>query len=302
MKSQRQASINYDATMKILVGSKSPIFFELLNVAPYKKEIHAEFSSPINRRIDYLSYHQGKTSRDNSVVHIEFQSSKEADMNWRMLEYYCLIAEKTGLREKYDKNLHQYVIYVGADNVSMPDSIENDNIRYNFKYFDARKIDPTSRLLRSGAIYDKILGVLCQSSLNDAQWKVVLEALVSESHRSMTDARDACALLLAILSVRPISDKARYKLRSILMEIDVERSPLLQEIAVKWTESGRDRHARDILSKEFRRRGLVPSAAAEAMFDNLSADEADAHYELLRDGTEPGLVMDTIIATYGLKP
>jgi hypothetical protein len=87
----------------------------------YKRVLNSVFPSTKERRVDLLL-----ELEDNSILHIEFQTSNDKDMLYRMLEYYSLI--KSHFK---DRSLYQKLIYLGEDECNMKKRLVNNFVSHN---------------------------------------------------------------------------------------------------------------------------------------------------------------------------
>ncbi len=69
------------------------------------------------------------------VLHIEFQTKNDAEMVYRMAEYWAM------LLRSYKIPVKQYVIYIGEEPVTMPTSITNGSSYYNYSLISIATID-----------------------------------------------------------------------------------------------------------------------------------------------------------------
>ena len=89
-----------------------------------------EFAKIETRKADVL------VKTDEKIIHIEFQTQTDSKMLLRMLRYYSEI------KFRYpDKEVFQYVIYIGKYNTSMNYKLKEHNIEYNYELIDMKKID-----------------------------------------------------------------------------------------------------------------------------------------------------------------
>ncbi len=58
------------------------------------------------------------------IIHIENQSANQTDMEYRMAEYKILLARE------FKQRIHQYLIYVGAERMTMPDVLIINDLSY----------------------------------------------------------------------------------------------------------------------------------------------------------------------------
>ncbi len=92
---------------------------------------------------------------DNSVLHIEFQSTNDPDMPIRMLNYYA------ALKKRYKQLIvHQALIYVGDEPLRMAGEFRELENVIKYRLVDIRDI-PCQELMESNSSGDKALSVLC---------------------------------------------------------------------------------------------------------------------------------------------
>ena len=75
-------------------------------------------------------------SIDNKfILHIEIQNNNDLNMPIRMLRYYTDIKMVSNLPVK------QFVIYIGKNRVTIKNTINEENINYQYTLIDMKKID-----------------------------------------------------------------------------------------------------------------------------------------------------------------
>ena len=89
------------------------------------------------------------------LLHIEIQNNNCAKAPHRMLRYCTDIAlEWPGFE------IEQYLIYIGKDNLTMPDGIINKRLDYHYHLIDMHRID-CEHFLQPGNPNALILAILC---------------------------------------------------------------------------------------------------------------------------------------------
>jgi len=108
--------------------------------------IDTEFQRIELRRADILA----KTP--SFLLHIELQSSYDKKMPYRMLRYYL------DIRNFYEKEIKQFVIYLGKGN--LPNEINEENLKFRYNLVDIKKVD-CEVFLNSNVPESLVLAVLC---------------------------------------------------------------------------------------------------------------------------------------------
>lgn len=99
------------------------------------KDIDNDIQKTIERRPDVLKLVDFKNKKENYLLHIEFQTKNETDMNVRMLEYYAM------LFHKYNVSIKQYVVYIGEAKLNMADFVKYDKINFSFDIINLSETD-----------------------------------------------------------------------------------------------------------------------------------------------------------------
>src|SRR5690349_15290450 len=89
------------------------------------------------------------------LFHLELQSTNDAEMPRRMLEYYCL------LLDEYHEPPLQQVLYMGSEPVRLANGIQHEARQFRYRVVDMRELD-SAPLLESASISDNMLAILCR--------------------------------------------------------------------------------------------------------------------------------------------
>src|SRR5579871_1859461 len=108
---------DYDATLKILLRGPASRTLRELTGTTVEKWLDVELRKTQNPRLDLL----GQTP-DGALVHLELQSSNDAEMPLRMAEY-CL-----GVYRHFRKFPHQLLLYVGQPALSMDSEFRGPDV------------------------------------------------------------------------------------------------------------------------------------------------------------------------------
>src|SRR5690349_20117645 len=73
----------------------------------------------------------------SEIIHIEFQSSNDATMQWRMLEYYVETVRLHGTGpDDATTVVRQFVVYVGKGRMSMLNRLSHPGLQFSFHLID----------------------------------------------------------------------------------------------------------------------------------------------------------------------
>ena len=150
-------------------------------------KIPTSFSRTKEKRSDFAI----KVSRQNEephIVHIEFQSKDDKNMDKRELGYFL------DFYWEYNLNVVQYVIYLGKGKPTMPTEITLPNINFRYNVIVMNEID-VDLFLNSDNPHEIVLAVLCKYERKQAPKiiKQILEKLrvktqnERELHEYVTD-------------------------------------------------------------------------------------------------------------------
>ena len=135
--SKKKDSQRYDKIFKENIEELIIPFAEkLLNINPENLvKITFDVQSTIERKPDFLGPVVHKNSNKDYILHIEFQTTDEKEMNYRMHEYYGM------LLRKYKLNTHQYIIFIGEGKATMERKIERKNLSFAFDVINMQDFD-----------------------------------------------------------------------------------------------------------------------------------------------------------------
>ena len=111
---------------------------------------NVELPAVQNRRADML----GETA-DGTLVHIELQSTNQAGMALRMLEY------ATAIHRQFGRFPRQVVLYVGGAPLRMRGKIKSPQLDFSCKMLDIRELD-SEPLIASRRVEDNVIAVLAR--------------------------------------------------------------------------------------------------------------------------------------------
>src|SRR5947208_3261046 len=115
----------YDINLKLLLRTSSSAAIRKLTGVEIVKWLDAELPKVQNLRLDLLG-----EAADQSLIHIEIQSSNDSRMPLRMAEY-CLAVYR--LHARFPR---QILVYVGAAAMSMPGELRGPDVHFRYETID----------------------------------------------------------------------------------------------------------------------------------------------------------------------
>lgn len=139
----------YDLVVKDLFQRDHPSLLDQLTAGVTVKEVlSGELARVEERRADLVLL-----LADDTILHIEFQSTNDRDMPYRQ-GIYCLL-----LGQKYRRKVRQVVLYVGEAKMQMADHADLGENRISYTLMDIRELD-AEKLMASGRPGDLALAML----------------------------------------------------------------------------------------------------------------------------------------------
>ena len=108
-----------------------------------------------DRRADLVARVQDAKTSEPYLLHIEIQNNNDSRMAHRMMRYYNDIR-----LSGFEETLRQYLIYIGKEQLTMPDGIDELGLHYQYQILDMRQIDCES-LLQQDTPDALVLAILC---------------------------------------------------------------------------------------------------------------------------------------------
>ncbi|MDW8157747.1 MAG: hypothetical protein RML72_02580, partial [Bacteroidia bacterium] len=112
----------FDTTIKQLFLPTLPSFAKKafqLDIQNFQ-EINPQLPTTLQRNPDFLA-HIELANHQNALLHVEFQAQNHPQIHARMLEYLAL------LFRKYTLPIYQFVLYLGNEPLTMPNSLSLPN-------------------------------------------------------------------------------------------------------------------------------------------------------------------------------
>jgi len=223
---EKNESFIYDRSLRELFGEVPKTLIKLLINKEIKEILDISFPKVEERKVDLLT-----RLEDNTLFHLEIQSTDDKTMPIRMLQYTSLIYEK------YKQFPKQLVLYVGNKKIKIKNGINTKELVYNYEVRDIREFD-CSILIQSEDIADNIIALLCDIKDIDRFFKVLNQKLENFSPKKR---EDYLRKLFYLMKLRPNIHK-EYKIKTkeskMPFVIDLADDPVYQEGLEEGIEKG----------------------------------------------------------------
>ncbi|HXQ25987.1 MAG TPA: hypothetical protein VN822_06240 [Candidatus Acidoferrales bacterium] len=245
---------DFDGALKDVFQQDRPTLLTLLTRGLAVKEfLNVELPKVQERRVDLVL-----SLEDGSILHIEFQSTNDRNMAYRMVEYWPLI------KRRFKRPLRQVVLYVGQARPAIVNRLEEDDLQFSYGVMDIREIE-AELLMKSGNHGDLALAVLAGGG--DARLRDILHqaAAVKGSRRDQLLAK-----ILVLSGLRGIAGKVEWELKRMGVVIDVTKNPVLmrwrREALAEGEALGEARGMSKVLHEQLETKfGPLPKWAADRM-------------------------------------
>ena len=245
---------DFDGALKEVFQQDRPTLLNYLTRGLAVKEfLNVELPKVQERRVDLVL-----SLEDGSILHIEFQSTNDRNMAYRMVEYWPLI------KRRFRRPLRQVVLYVGQARPAIANRLEEDDLRFSYGVMDIREIG-ADVLMKAGNHGDLALAVLAGGG--DMRLREILQqaAVVKGLQRDRLLAK-----ILVLSGLRGVAGKVQWELRRMGVVIDVTKNPVLMrwrrealaEGEVLGEARGMNKLLHELLETKF---GPLPKWAADRM-------------------------------------
>jgi hypothetical protein len=268
----------YDATLKLLLQASSPETLRALTGTAVERWLNVELPKVQNPRIDLL----GETA-DRGLIHIEVQSTNDAQMPLRMAEY-CL-----AIYRLHGRFARQIVVYVGNGRLSMAAELSGPAGHFKYDLIDLREVDNTS-LLASRAVSDNVVALLCRSAGTKALRRVLGRIAGMEPDQRVVHLQS----LFVIAGLRGWEDVLEREAKTVPLMIDImenkvlgrERRKGIEQGLEQGLEQGRLQEGLTLLRRQMEKKfGPIPAWAEERLSKAAIPEIEDLAVRLLDTAT-----------------
>jgi predicted transposase YdaD len=172
---------------------------------------------------------------DPFILHLEIQNANDGQMAVRMLRYL------TDIHLAYPGHrLHQCLVYIGAERLSMASGLDSPQLRYHYDVVDMRTIDYRT-LYASDQPDALVLAILGDFGDDDPQAVVVrlLEKLRRLTEPDEGRLRECLSMLEILADNRHLN--VNIQEAYAMLQIDIERLPSYQKGLEKGLEQGMEK-------------------------------------------------------------
>ena len=195
----------YDTALKSLLRRGTESLLALASVEVDRWH-NVELPEVRNRRVDLL----GETAA-GGLIHIELQSTHDATMALRMMEYSSAVWRQFG------RFPEQVVLYVGEQPLRMAGELNWPNFSFACRIADIREFDG-EKLLASPQLEDNIISILAKVKDHRAAVRRILSSIVSGKPENRSSAVSTFLILAGLRKLEA------------LIEQEASQMPLLDDI------------------------------------------------------------------------
>jgi hypothetical protein len=215
-----------DITSKVLLKRMAADMANLLlnlDVEPDSVELlETEKERVEQRRADLVIRARPRQSQEKVILHIEIQNNNQAAIAWRMLRYY------QDIRAEHVEPIQQYLLYIGKQRCTMPQTIQEPNLTYQYTLVDMHTVD-CNTLLERNTPDALVLAILCDFKGRPAEAVVReigtrLRLLLHNDDKGFLDYFS----MLEILGQNRDLEQQLKETKTMLTQIDVSRLPSYQ--------------------------------------------------------------------------
>jgi hypothetical protein len=246
----------YDIALKLLLQGSAKLAMRELTGTTIAKWLDVELPKVQNLRLDLL----GQTV-DGDLIHLELQSSNDAAMPFRMIEY-CL-----GVQRLFGQFPRQILLYVGEAPMRMESTLRGPDLSFDYRLIDIRTPNG-EHLLESGDVGDNVIAILAR--LRDH--KEAVHRIVGRiAGLAAAERETALAQLTILAGLRHLARTVEQETRNMPIDLDIRDHETLGPMFIEAEHRGELTILRRQIEKRF---GALPNWASEKLAA-LSASELE---------------------------
>jgi predicted transposase YdaD len=214
---------DFDGALKDLFQQDRPTLLDHVTGGLAIREfLNVELPKVQQRRVDLVLL-----LADGSILHLEFQSTNQPDMPYRMAIYHVLLADR------YRRPLRHVVLYVGQAKMRMTGRLDTGLMQFTYNLKDIREIQAET-LLETGKPADYALAILAGGGPERLSEIVERIADLEGPRRDR-----ALAQLVILCGLRPLSSRLELELARMGLVIDISKNVILQRLRKEAIEEGK---------------------------------------------------------------
>ncbi len=204
----------YDAVVKDLFQKDHPsLLDQLTGGLKIRAFLNVDLAKVLERRADLVLLLE-----DETILHLEFQSTNDNDMAYRA-GIYCLL-----LGHRYRCRVRQVVLYTGQAKMRMPDRVDLGDTRIAYRLIDIRTLE-SEALISSGRPGDLALAMLANGGP---------ERLGDIIHRAGqlrgSGRQRVLAQLVLLCGLRHLTGKLTMELKTMGATINIAKNEILHDL------------------------------------------------------------------------
>jgi hypothetical protein len=242
-------STKYDAVVKDLFQKDRPsLLDQLTGGIGIKAFLNVDLAKVLERRADLVLLLE-----DETILHLEFQSTNDRDMAYRA-GIYCVL-----LGQRYRCRIRQVVLYTGLARMRMPDGVDLGETKIAYRLIDIRTLE-SGALIASGRPGDLALAMLANGGLDR------VAEIIRRANELRGPERERVLTQIGLLSgLRQLTGKLTMELNTMGATIDISKNEILRN----WIRDGQVIIVRGQLEMKF---GKLPKWADERLANGKSSD------------------------------
>ncbi|MBF0416013.1 MAG: DUF4351 domain-containing protein [Magnetococcales bacterium] len=240
----------YDATLKFIFQTPPQRLLRMVVGQEASELLTVEFPTIRKRLPDLLV-----RLKNGNICHLELQSGGDADMHWRMLEYYVFI------RRLYPTDqLIQIVLFVGDGEPVFSLGIEEEMLSFRYTVRNIRDVD-CSILLASESMEENVLAILCRMPDERGTIRKILSRIANLGPKAKVDTLEQLVILAGL---RKLESVISEEVKEMAISVNVMENDFLKDLFMKGRWEGRQEGESALLTRQLQRRfGTLPAWANE---------------------------------------
>ena len=204
----------YDAVVKDLFQKDHPsLLDQLTGGVEINAFLNVDLAKVLERRADLVLL-----LADETILHIEFQSTNDQDIAYRA-GIYCVL-----LGHRYRRRVRQVVLYIGLAKMRMPAGIDLGETRIAYRLIDIRTLE-SETLLASGRPGDLVLAMLANGGPDR-----VVEIIRRANRLNVLERERVLAQLVLLCGLRRLTGKLTMELKTMGGTIDIAKNEILRDL------------------------------------------------------------------------
>jgi len=198
------------------------------------EELKDKLQTTLEKEADFLRL-VTTSSGERFILHLEFQSSNESRMVYRMQEYHAI------LQKKYRLPVRQYVIYLGNKQARMRTQLRGKEVFTGFTLLDIRQWS-YQQLLASKVAEEVQLAILADFEAEEAP--AALSKIISRLQQLSEDQitlKKYIRQLLTLSRLRSLTTLTNQQLQQMGLKFNIKEDVLYQEGREEGIAEGKKR-------------------------------------------------------------